>query len=191
MAQVEKPACGRCFTPTLATTKRKFSVDDSHYLINLCDKHAAMFDKDFLTWSNYGYDDEAYLPAQRMFTVDQIERQKAAAELRAKQAPEPMLPVAEPARVLPIHVEHAMRTAWSMTAHARERMIERGYTELEVLQTATHPDAVIDADGNWYGPDCNVYQLRDCQIVVKPKAKLVITCHPKRSDYVNRPAHAG
>lgn len=67
---------------------------------------------------------------------------------------------------------------WRLTVHARERMWERGFTPVQVLNAAANPEIMRDnwqATGMPYRKGLRVHQSGDCQVVVNPAKKSVIT----------------
>jgi hypothetical protein len=174
-----------------ATQTRKFSLDDDHYKIDLCDPHAEMFDRDLGVWSRLGRDDESYQPTARVFTQDAIERERRAAEVRAKSQPELFSPDAGDAQIatamkLVRNSAHADALRWRLTPHAHERAAEREVTVAEVIECAAHPDHVVSSDR---GDHSMVHHKGDVRVCVDPKDKVVITVYPRIDSVHDNPNH--
>jgi hypothetical protein len=182
--------CDRCAfgKEKPVTTTRKFSIDDDHYIIDLCEPHAVMFDRDIGQWARLGRDDEKFAPARTMFTDESIERERRAAEVRAKSQPGLFAvdggdaTIATAMRVVR-NSAHADHLRWSLTAHARERADERDVTIAEVIECAAHPEHTMQSDR---GDGTMIHHKRDVRICVEPKAKIVVTVYPRVDSALDR-----
>lgn len=181
--------CNRCgFGSELpATTERTFSIEDAHYKLDLCEEHGKLFDREMGRWSMVADDVEAPTIRHRSeyFTSERVREAKRIAELRAKVAEQAASKEFAQRRALEIEAESAVKEeaharhsipgamAWGLTTHARERMVERGFTISEVLQTVAHPAAIVEQP--WRGPFIEVRQRGDCRVAVNAQEKAIIT----------------
>lgn len=89
--------CNRCAfgTETEAVEERVFALDDRHYLLDLCAKHAAMFDRDFGAWTRLaeeidkptdnGRQHSNYFTAARKDETERLRQLAERAEQKARE----------------------------------------------------------------------------------------------------------
>src|SRR5258708_7651411 len=74
--------------------------------------------------------------------------------------------------------EHAFKLIpgarkWTLTRHARERMMERGFTPADVLMAVTMPKTTMRQP--WRGPDIALHIRDDCRVVVNDRCHQIVT----------------
>lgn len=180
--------CDRCSfgVNRRATGKRVFALDDRYYELDLCETHLDAFDRDLGGWTRLAAEiDNPYSksgPQQSsMFTRERAELahsvNRRSDELR--QQDEQSAFAQRRAEALAAEIEeHAFKTIpgarkWTLTRHARERMLQRNFTPAEVLMVATMPGTKMRQP--WRGPDIAVHVRGDCRVVVDDRCHQIIT----------------
>lgn len=178
-----------------ATTERKFTLDGDPYRLDLCEKHATMFDRDIGPWVLLAREDEyptrVRVPAARNFFSTEVkERDARAAELRERELPalqpQPQTLLLQRRDTDPIR--RLLPTQdWTLSAHAIERGEQRGFTKEDMLHAAVDPQVTTTSSerhgGGW------LYRRGECSVIVDPDAKTVLTVLPKESSPDYDPHH--
>lgn len=198
---VSRKVCDRCAIgkEQIATTTRLFSVGDERYEIDLCETHAAMFDRELMGWSRLARPlEDVFAKASSSFFGDKAFARKAA-ELRAKAAAASAA-IMEDAKTSEATVHHLPatdlkpgerhRNGWLLTAHAAERAEERGYSLAQVMEAAAYPRISRDSNAD-DRPYTRIHIHDDCAVIVNPFEKVIITVlHRDESKYETaRPAN--
>lgn len=180
--------CDRCaFGKVLpASTHRTFAIEDRYYRIDLCDKDAAAFDRDLGAWTRLAVDidnpyDSSSRPASATYTPERAERARVVLQQsdEIRHAEQQTIFAKKRAEQLAEEAEkHARQTIpgalnWTMTRHARERMLKRGFTAGEVYMAVTIPSHRIDQD--WRNPGTVLCIRNECRVVVNAKTHIIIT----------------
>lgn len=207
MARVEKIVilCDRCAFggEKPATEERRYAIEDRYYLLELCQEHAEMFDRDMSRWTRVSQDiDNPYAGTRgrsEFFTreaTEQTRRARELAEKARKEAASRDFAARRAAEIAMEEEQHLRKSlpgalAWALTTHARERMVERGFTLEDLYRTATQPEHTYPQE--WRGPDVAIYQRGDCRLAVNTRQQVVITVID-RNDVLetaeSAPAHA-
>lgn len=179
--------CDRCAfgTEKPATTHRTFAIDDRYYKIDLCEKHAEAFDRDLGSWTRLSTDiDNPFAGKQSSTTYtrvdaedarrilaqsDEVRRQKEQSVLAQQQAEKLAKKAEEQAFGL---IPGARK--WTLTRHARERMMERGLTLTEVLMAVTMP-ATRTPRAQAGQTHQTICMRGDCKVVVDERTHEIIT----------------
>lgn len=193
MARVTKviDVCDRCVPgrEKVATVTKELSPDGSFYELKLCETHGDMYDRDMSGWTRLAKEIDpprAGRSHSEFFTAERRAETQRIKELREKandaQASKAFAArrAAEIEKDLAAQEEVRARQSipgamnWKLTDHARERMVERGFTIFEVLQAAALPDTTYNQI--WGGEhDKEIYQRNDCRVAVNPALKVIIT----------------
>lgn len=195
MKQVVR-TCDRCYKEAPATTQRIFAIEDRHYLLDLCEKHGQMFDREMSNWFMVAADVENPYTAEKKtksdYFIAENERMTksildAAAAVR-DEASVTLFGKMRAEQVAREEEENAYKAIpgaakWRFSNHARKRMKERGYTVTDVLQICSFPTGTEAVP--WRGPDQVVYygQGKD-RVVVNDVSHVIITVVDKASDEV-------
>lgn len=202
---ITKILCDRCSfgREKEASTERVFCLDELWYELNLCEDHAKMFDRDWTGWTRLATDIDPpsgrerhseWFSAERKRETERIRElrdkantQAASAEFALRRAAEIEL---ETAQREELNARQSIPGAleWRLVNHARERMLERGFTIHEVLTTAASPGTVVRQP--WRGPDIAVHQRGDCRVVVNDRTKAIITVINRGVALETEQAHA-
>lgn len=197
MATIRKTirVCDRCAfgNEKPATHNRIFSIGDFAYRIELCDVHADMFDRDMAGWERLAaITGEPMRKQSQFFTAERVAEGRRIAELRTRAAEQVAVETfaqkrraeidAEEERLAEQHARQSIPGAlgWRLTNHARERMVQRGFTVAEVLHAAAQPDTVFIQP--WRGPHTAIHQYGDCRAAVDTSTKKVITVIDRTSE---------
>lgn len=182
--------CDRCAfgKQALATETRTFALEDRYYELKLCDTHAAMFDRDLNAWvmlaeeidnpyasqssstSSTFFDSGHLEEARRLRELKELaivkERERAAAAERERAAQ---------AKLSEHHARKVIPGAakWTITLHAYQRMVQRGVSIFEVLQTAAQPEQTYYQPHR--GEYIAIHQRGHCRIAVNEDKHAVIT----------------
>lgn len=187
MASVRIPVriCDRCLMgkEKPATTKRTFAIEDRYSEIDLCDQHADAFDRDIGQWIQLATDIEnPYDRAGRSttFTRERAEDAKRVIEQSAalqRQHEQSVLEAERAKAMIKKAEEDAFKAIpgamkWTLTRHARQRMMERGFTPTEVLMAVTVGNIVKQP---WRGPAVEVHSRAGCRVVVETRTHQIVT----------------
>lgn len=177
-----------------------FTIDNVTYSGDLCDEHHALLQRDFGPWrACFAAQDEpevVELASKRRFvTTDEVEASRRAAELRSAEADRreaDRKAVEDTLRSRALEVERLRRTipgarSWTITGHARKRMIERNFGPEEVLRAVAQPQLNYPADAARHGPGRYIYERGDVRAVVDPRGKTVITVIDRNDHWDVRP----
>jgi hypothetical protein len=196
---IENRVCDRCdFSRAAeATTHRNFTIDETHYRLELCDKHAAMFDRDLGTWTLLAAEVEPTRARSQFFGEEERRRTARIRELKERANSEAASQAFAERRAKEIDSETLQRAEfnarqlipgalkWRLTDHARERMVERGFAIEEVLRAAATPGVVIRQP--WRGPAIAVHSLGDCRVAVNESTYAIITVIDRTSPLESDP----
>lgn len=197
--EIQTKVCDRCqFGKCVpATEERKWSIGEDSYISDLCEKHAAQFDREFGAWACMARPDEhAYRPPA-FFNSEDAARDRRAAELRARQQLqqhpvttrhiEPV-PIPAPTPIRPPRSKaEAIAAGWMLVPHAEQRAVERDFDVEELLLAAadpqrTHPQPHPEK----YGERSRIHVRGDCAVAVDPVSKLVLTVMPRDDSFLVR-----
>lgn len=207
MAKVQKiiKVCDRCAfgKEKDATTKRRYSVDNVGYKLDLCEQHATMFDRDVMGWIRLSQEDDAFIAGLRgvargsqYFTESERTDQRRLALLRdeqhrqdedvrliheAQKAEEAWTEQVAEIKPAQSGRENSLAFKWVITEHARLRMDERDYLLEDVLNAAEHPEQTFPGDTLRYGLDSRVHRVGEHNVVVIPNRKVIVTVLPKNA----------
>jgi hypothetical protein len=146
--EVKQKICDRCLKATLATTTISYSIGEMEYDIDVCEKHADMFQRDMLGWTRLSREHErpAFLGRTK---VDLAAHNNTRVEVSTprKRTETPHRPPLERPEV---------RVSWYLSSHAEERLEERGepygFTRADVFLCAQAPEQVLphtDKEERW------------------------------------------
>lgn len=192
--RVQIRTCDRCVMgkEKPATTKRTFAIEDRYSEIDLCEQHADAFDRDIGVWVRLASDiDNPYDRAGRSTTftreraedarrvVEQsaaLQRQNEESVLVQKRAAEQAAETARLAREAERQAYNLIPGAkiWTLTRHARDRMMLRGFTPTDVLMAVTMPSAKTPSV-NPGQAHLLVCRRGDCRVVVDPRTHQIVT----------------
>jgi len=187
------PNCGRCFTPTPAVTKERYTFGQSTYDLHLCDAHADAFRRDMHSWARCGTLAEEtpfFTPPRR---GDNQELDNAFGTVVASYLHVPtfrpaseQITVTEPVVTVPEpRPKPAGRPAlslvpdvgeWNLTNHALERMELRRVSREDALLAATFPDIV--QPGTREGTA--IHTRGPIRVVVNPHERRILTVVDRR-----------
>lgn len=180
--QVKKRFCDRCIKDTLAVTTLKFSVGEIEYELDVCDKHADMFQRDMLGWTRLAREKErpnffgrtaVALSNHRTLTRQESDRAAAARTAEEQQREQQIL-------------EHIPGPAlnWTLSDHAEEQLEKRGpaygFGRREVLLAAHAPEHSYLAD-----PAATTYRHNRGPVscVVDRERQIIVTVMPNLPDW--------
>lgn len=183
--QVKKRFCDRCIKDTLAVTTLKFSVGETEYEMDVCDKHADMFQRDMLGWTRLAREKEkpnffgrsqVKLQTDRNLARAESDRAAAAAaaaaERAARERKEPQLE-AIPGPALD----------WKLSDHAEEQLEKRGpsygFGKREVLLAAYEPEHSYLADDD----HCYRHNRGPVSCVVDRDRSIIVTVMPNLPEW--------
>lgn len=178
--------CDRCSfgREKPATTKRVFAIEDRCYELDLCEPHGEAFDRDLSVWTRLARDiDNPFIDTPKppsMFSQERTERARAvlAQSDELRQVKEQAAFIERQALSLAREAEEtAFRTIpgarkWTMSKHARERMMERNYTPAEVLMAVTIP---YHASASTRNSSLIVCERDGCRVVINPHTHVIVT----------------
>jgi hypothetical protein len=191
--KTEVHICDRCAfgTEKPATEHRIFSIDEDYYELDVCEKHAEMFDRDLSGWTRLAaeIDGPKHARKSQFFTKERQEETRRINEARDRIARQAHDQEFAQRRSAEIELEEALteeRNArqtiagamrWSITKHARERIKEYGYSYDEVLQAAAFPTHHYQ-DSSRRAREV-IYYADTCRIAVDEHTHTVITVLPR------------
>lgn len=170
---IKQKVCDRCLKDTLASTTIRFSIGDTEYEIDVCEKHADMFQRDMHGWTRVSREKEkpSFLGRSQV-ELDNHRRLVRAESDRAKRRTE--LKEADPQ----LETIPGPALDWTLSTHAEEQLAARGpaygFSKREVLLAAHSPQHSYAADdGVCYrhnrGPvSCVVDRQRQTIVTVMP-----------------------
>lgn len=179
---IEIVVCDRHGTDVLATQTRQFSLGKKTYTLDLCDDHAARFDREQAVWVQFAEEVE---PPRNIFTREHVERSRRSAELRGKvQSPAFVVAAPDPEPGLTLDQQERLAEeqarllipgamAWTVTDHAWKRLREREVSITEVLQTAAQPEHTYAQPHR--GPDLCIYRRGNCRLIINERMKWILT----------------
>lgn len=190
MAQVRTivKVCDRCpfGKEKPATTRRQFAIEDRYYELDLCEPHGEAHDRDLGVWTRLAREiDSPYSnslkPLSMTFTKEHAEKTHSvitqSSELQ-QQAEQSLFAKKQAERIAAEIEEHAYKTIpgarkWTLTRHARERMMERNFTPAEVLMAVTIPGTTLpDPERR---PDVVICKRGDCKVAVNARTHVILT----------------
>lgn len=213
MVNQNLPLCQRCGfgIEKPGTEIRRFAEDDQWWQLLLCEQHAVLYDRERGIWTRLAEEIEGAQPAppaSRIFNSEAVrEENRRIAELRAKQAAPPVPAAtkfldqrqaqldAESTTTDPEewrHQEQQIRaaipgsSAWHITNHAHERMLERHIGLAAVLMTVTEPEISYTSEYN--GQPVFVQRRGTCHVVVDRTSKNVLTVAHSNLTELKNPA---
>lgn len=198
--------CDRCSFGTVkeATTERKFYLDELWWKLDLCEEHAKLFDREWGGWTRLAQEIDGpqpdrvhsnYFTAERKRETerlrelrDKAQREAASREFAARRAAE----IEEETRIAAeAHARNSIPGAakWSLTTHARARMVQREFTIEDVLRTAAEPHFTEARPER--GKDIWLRQRGQCRVIVDATSHTIITVVDRadRSDTPPIPEH--
>lgn len=196
MVQMKQVArtCDRCYEAAPATTQRIFAIEDRHYLLDLCDKHGQMFDREMSNWFMVAADVENPYTAEKKtksdYFIAENERMTksildAAAAVR-DEASVTLFGKMRAEQVAREEEENAYKAIpgagkWRFSNHARKRMAERGYSVADVLQICSFPRAQDPVP--WRGPSQVIYYGQGTdRVIVNDETHVIITVVDKATN---------
>ncbi len=215
--RVKQPitVCDRCDPRRneRAGSKRRFSVADTEYELDLCETHGALFDREQSGWTRLAREvgparhaKSAYFTEKTRAETERIRALKAKAEAQAASQDFAQ----RRAAVIEAETEAASQDAgvvsevermqaeaeirdlipgswqWRLTEHAKERMAERKVGLAAVLMAACDPEVSNTSDYN--NIPVHVHKRGDCRIVVDRTRKSILTV-ARRSVDDTQPEH--
>lgn len=201
--RVQTRTCDRCVIGKEKSAKnvRTFAIEDRYSTIDLCDQHAEAFDRDIGQWIQLATDIEnPYDRAGRSTTYtrgraedarrvldqsDALKRQQAESVLVQQRAAAMQAEIDRLAREAERQAFNQIPGAkvWTLTRHARERMMERDFTVAEVLMAVTMPSH--KAPNHKPGLGHLLICVRDeVRAVVDPRTHQIITVIPRLSTLI-------
>lgn len=155
--------CVRCFTKKRASVIGKFSYEEHHYEVPVCDTHADMFDRDMQIWTRL---------------AEEVQPKKAVGSTPTTWVPFPVsnggvedLGDERPAG--PVKGEISLEAmTYTFTPHAEMRMATRKLTRQDIYRVISSQDKTTRAGNSL---DTLVHRLGDVHVVVNPHQKSVIT----------------
>lgn len=180
--------CDACMTPTPAVEERTFTFSGGTFRLKLCDRCADRFLETMLTWGpRIGTLVEEQSQTFRRPTRETQPASRGTVVWSYLAVPEVVASVvdesADDEEEFPIVVRPRARAdedlpagheAWSFSEHAKERLIERGFTKAEALWCAMHPDQTKPSPSEKY-PGCVVHIRGPVRVVVNPKINSIVT----------------
>lgn len=187
--------CDRCIrgNEKTAVTERKFVIDGLGYKLELCEQHGDAFDRDLGVWIQLAQDIDnpfAGTKSSTMFTKEDNERQRSVLQQsdEVRRNTEQSIFAKKQAERLAEEAEHEAYNKipgakiWTLTRHARERMMERNFTVAEVLMTVTMPATRVPDLADPSETLC----IRDrCIAVVNPRTHVIITIRDRDEEMAN------
>lgn len=202
--------CDRCAfkDPKPVTQRRVFAIEDRYYEIDLCDPHADMFDRDLNAWTMlaaevdnpYQGKTPAVVSQKRSntsltdFNMTALENARRLKEIREREEAKLRMKAAEDAQ---IRAERARMTEtrarksipgsmkWKIALHAYQRLVERGFSVYDVLETAAQPEQTYLQP--WRGDYVAIYQRAHCRVVVNEDSHTIITVIDRDADLEKDP----
>lgn len=188
MAKARPKPCPACITPRPADSVQEFSIGDSKYRLEGCDKHLDQFLTVLLTWVRMAVPVEtsdasglkpsakAVVKPDRGGTLAyriHPEIPDAVVQLEEDEVavPAPPAPRFTPS---PIHPER-----WTFTDHAIGRMTERNMTVDDAVWAAEHPDITRPSKRH---PNCIVSRRGPFEVVFDPAVREVLTVWNRQMD---------
>lgn len=183
--KIKRKVCDRCPVgqELPATRSIRFSLGDTKWEIDVCEKHGDQLEREVGSWGSLGREMGAVDVDSRLYTPQYAEDSRRVAELRAKQ-------VAEDRANQTGHIEEGVEEEevlsrlepkrqttprdgrpWSFTSHARERLESRGVDILDALHAATEPLVTRNADR----PPLMIHERGSIEVVVDPSTREIIT----------------
>jgi hypothetical protein len=185
--KVKRKVCDRCPTgrELPATRSMQFSLGDTKWEIDVCEKHGDQLEREFGSWGSLGREMARAYGDSRLYTPEYAEESRRVAELRTKQSAEdraksPVVdlePLGDVAVTTAEPESERRQTTptdgrpWSFTDHARERLEERGVDILDALHTATSPFVTRQAQH----PPLLIHERGEVKVVVDPITRSIIT----------------
>lgn len=174
MAQraIKQKICDRCLKDTLATDTVRFSVGDTEYEIDVCEKHADMFQRDISGWTRVAREKER----PNFFARSDVQRERhnsirVETQQRARPAP------TEPKNHPPIE-RPEVRVSWYLSQHAEERLEERGpvygFERKDVFLAAQAPEEVTPQAEE----DRFMYVRGKVALIVSRQSSTILTVMP-------------
>lgn len=181
MAQlrVKKKFCDRCIKDTPATTTERFTYAAVDYEIDLCDRHAEMFQRDMFGWTRLSREKErpttfgrtsVELDNHRRLARSESDRAAERRRQQEQQSAESQQPQLE---TIP-----GPALEWTLSKHAEEQLKKRGplfgFGKREVLLAAHTPEASYLADDGV----CYRQNRGSVSVVVDRTRRSVVTVMP-------------
>ena len=176
---VKVRTCDRCpiGKEKPSTLTQRFSMGDTHWQIDLCEQHGAMFEREIYAWGRLGEEVEP-VSAPIRFGTSYVEQARRVAELRTQQSEADRAARAdEQAQQIVASAHHALpgapsdADAYVFTDHARERLAERGVSVVSALWAASAPH--VRRPGRQ--PGLMVHERNGTKVVLNPHTKAIIT----------------
>lgn len=196
--QVKVKTCDRCAfgAEKRASTTRTFSIDDRFYETDLCDKHAEAFDRDLSVWTRIAAEIENPFTSPKrsgMFSTERIERARivnAQSDLLKHVQEQGGFIARQAERLVTQAEEDAFKNIpgarrWTMSRHARAKMLERNYTPAEVLMAVTVPKTTKPST---HGRGELVCERDGCRVVVNPQTHIIVTVIDRNAHEDTQPA---
>lgn len=152
--------CDVCPVDVDATTTDKFTLNGYGYEIDLCAEHSAELYGAVMRFADRGTQvrEPSVLDKPKVYAPrDEVPRKSVPTQVQPQE------------RVLPLSTME-----WTLSAHAEERMVERGFTRTDVLLACVEPEVVLPP----LHPETNPCEQRKrgrCLLVVDPGSHRVVT----------------
>lgn len=206
--QHEVAICDRCAfgTEKKADDERVYALEDRYYRLDLCPKHRDQFDREMSVWTRLSAEiDSPYAnvesrPRRSTFfnPEDQLQDARRLRELRERKEQREIeaarLKAAEREAQRKLSEEHARRAIpgamkWTLSLHAYQRLVQRGVSIYEVLETAANPEQTYYQP--WRGDLIAIYQRENCRLVINEGDHTVVTVIDREKELEADPrAHA-
>lgn len=153
--------CDLCPTDMEAVVTDRVTLNGYGYEVDLCREHSA----------------ELYAAVMRFADCGVLVREPSVLDKPKVYASAPVQPrpavekpaVPEASELLPLSA-----LDWTLSAHAEERMEERGFTKAEVLLACAEPEVVLPPARPEVSP-CEQRKRGRCLVVVDPGVRRVVT----------------
>lgn len=156
---VQYRVCDQCPSETEAVQTDRLSLNGFVYEIDLCATHSGMLYGQVMQWADQG---------TKITEPKMLDKPKVYASTPAEPRALTVVPEAPTAPEVP---HTAFR--WALTDHARERMVERGFTMQEVLFACESPEVVTQGSGDRANLSQHLHGR--CLVIVDPVTCSVIT----------------
>lgn len=186
--------CMRCpyVRPRRATQQRSFMLaqyPDEQYDLDLCDEHAAQFDRDLYVWMDLAdivdveptmaRPSRAFRPDSPRGAGDESATRIRELREKANASRTPTVVTEDDERDALIGPSHDQ---WLFTRHAQKRAKERGFDMQDVLKAAAHPHTSAPSSRK-DSPHVQWRLTDECCAVVDVETKEILTVYNKFQYY--------
>lgn len=170
--KVQRKTCDRCTKMTNAEKTERFTYDGVDYEMDLCSQHLLDLSRDMRKWTAVARELET--PYGELTKAGEAWHATIERESSKKVATvQPLRYINLDAELDDIPDEEPPEySEWTMTEHAKERQLERGFTHKQVMQAVTHPENVYPSPK---GVGYRIQQRGPVAVVTYPEHRAVVT----------------